>query len=85
MAIPNLKPKETDMPKLTGKIALELATRIEGLKEQISAVYREANEYDGVNNSNVIRDIVKAREEAADLTVEWEGLVAALDLPDDDE
>lgn len=67
------------MPKLTSKIALELVTRIEALNDQIADVYREAGGYDGINNINVIGDIVKAREEANDQKCIAGGLLEALD------
>lgn len=72
------------MTKLTSKIALELVTRIEALNDQIHEVYREANDYDGINNINVIRDIVKAREEVADQKCIADGLLESLDLEDGD-
>lgn len=72
------------MPKLTSAIALELVKRIEALNDQISDVYREAGEYDGINNINAIREIVKAREDAADSKVFADGALEALDLTDED-
>ena len=73
------------MAKLTSGIALEMVKRIEGLNTQIFAVYRAANDYDGMNNINLIRDIVKAREEAKDRKFEADGLLASLDIEDDDD
>jgi Lar family restriction alleviation protein len=77
-------PKETTMPKLTSKIAIQLVERIEALNDQIHAVYREAGEYDGTNNINLIREIVDARAAVADSKVVAEGLLESLDLPDND-
>lgn len=71
------------MPKLTSKIALELVTRIEALNDQITEVYRQAGEYDGINNINAIRDIVKAREEAKDQQMIADGSLEALDIDDE--
>lgn len=71
------------MPKLTSKMALELVTRIEDLNDQISAVYREVGETYGVGEINAIREIVNAREAAADRKFEAEGLLEALDLEDE--
>jgi len=71
--------KETHVPKLTSAIALELVTRIEALNDQITDVYREAGEYDGINNINVIRDIVKAREEASDQKMMADGMLESFD------
>lgn len=79
------QPRRLNMPKLTSKIAMELVTRIEALNDQIAEVYREANDYDGMNNVNVIRDIVKAREEANDQKCIAGGLLEALDLDEDEE
>jgi len=78
------QPKETDMPKLTSEIAFELVTRIESLNDQIAGVYREANDYDGMNNSNVIRDIVEARQEANDAKFIADGMLESFDIEDSD-
>ena len=57
--------------KLTRSIALSMAKRIEVLEEQIAAVYAEANEqYAGMGNSNLLRDVVKARE--AERNAAWD-------------
>lgn len=71
------------MAKLTSSIALNLVERIEALNVQISEVYREAGEYDGINNINLIREIVDARAAAADSKVVAEGLVESIDLPEE--
>lgn len=78
----SLSTKETDMPKLTSEIALQLVTRIEALQEQINAVYRLAGDYDGCGNINLIRDIVKARDSANDERMMAEGMLASLDMED---
>lgn len=72
------------MPKMTSKIALEYATRIEALNEQISGVYREVCDRYGASEINLIRDVVKAREEAADAQLVAEGLIAAIDAEGED-
>ncbi|MGE3419363.1 MAG: hypothetical protein AB7I42_25175 [Bradyrhizobium sp.] len=65
--------------KMTSEIALDMVTRIEALNDQISAVYREASDYDGGGNVNLIRDIVKARKAANDEKMIAEALLAAVD------
>jgi hypothetical protein len=80
----NINKGENDMPKLTSAAALGFVTRIELLHDQISAVYREVAEYDEIGNINLIRDIVKAREEAKDQAYVAEGMIASLDSEDDD-
>lgn len=72
------------MAKLTSAVAFDLVTRIEALKDKIHAIYREANDYDGLNNSNIIRDIVAAREEANDQKDAAEGMILAFDAEDED-
>lgn len=69
--------------KLTSAIALEMVKRIEALQDQISAVYREAGDYDGTNNANVIRDIVKARDEQRDAEFIATGMLESLDIEDE--
>ncbi len=69
--------------KLTAAIALEMVKRIEALQDQISAVYREAGDYDGTNNANVIRDIVKARDEQRDAEFIATGMLESLDIEDE--
>lgn len=69
------------MPKkLTTAVATDMVQRIESLQEQIEAVYREANGYDGMRNSNVIRDAVKHRKEARDAAGDADGLLASFDV-----
>lgn len=68
--------------KLTTAIATEMVDRIEALQEQIDAIYREANSYDGQGNSNVIRDAVKARAELADAQFRAGDLLASFDFED---
>lgn len=72
------------MTRLTSKIALDFVTRIEALNAQISAVYREVGDIHSVGDINAIREIVEAREAAADRQFEAEGLLAALDLPEEE-
>lgn len=72
------------MAKLTSKIALEFVERIEALKVQIAEVYREANEYDGINTGIAIREILDARESAKDQQFEADALLAALDLTEEE-
>ena len=72
------------MPKLTSATALEFVTRIEGLNEQISLVYREVGETFGYSEINLIRDIVKAREEALDRKMEADGLLESFDSEEED-
>ena len=68
------------MPKkLTTAIATDMVTRIEALQSQIDAVYREAEEYDGSGNSNVIRDAVKARADLRECEFQATGLLASFD------
>lgn len=70
-------------PKLTTAIATDMVNRIEALQEQIDAVYAEANlKYDGMGNSNVIRDAVKLREELRDAEFRAGGLLASFDAAD---
>lgn len=71
------------MPKLTSKTALEFVTRIESLKNQIHEVYRDVGESCGVENINLIRSIVEARENVADARVEAEGLLESIDAEDE--
>lgn len=67
------------MTKMTSAIALQLVEKIEGLYEQIDAVYAEARTYDDINNDNVIRDAVALRKTLRDVTSEAEGLISSFD------
>lgn len=70
-------------PKLTSETALDMVTRIEGLTEQIDAIYAEARSFDGENNDSVIRDAVKARAHQRDSAWEAEAYIASFDIEDD--
>lgn len=69
--------------KLTTALATDMVNRIEALNDQIFAIYREANEYDGMGNSNVIRDAVKARAARREAEFEASGLLASFDVVDE--
>lgn len=71
------------MTNLTTEIATKMVDRIEALNDQISAIYREANEYDGNGNANVIRDIWKARQARREAEFTERGMLESFDLPDD--
>lgn len=69
--------------KLTTAIATDMVNRIEALQNQIDAIYTEANtNYDGMGNSNVIRDAVKARAELRDAEFRSSDLLASFDIED---
>lgn len=70
--------------KLTTAIAANMVDRIEALQNQISEVYAEANQYDGMGNSNVIRDAVKARNEQREAEYNVSALLASFDVVDDE-
>jgi len=69
--------------KLTTAIATDMVDRIEALQNQITAIYAEANTYDGMGNSNVIRDAVNARAELRDAEFRSADLLASFDVADD--
>lgn len=70
--------------KLTSATALGYVTRIEALKDEISRVYSEVGETYGYGEINLIRDIVKAREEANERKDEADGLLALFDCEGDE-
>jgi hypothetical protein len=70
-------------PKLTTAIATEMVDRIEALQNQISEIYAEANtQYEGMGNSNVIRDAVKARAEMREAEYSASALLESFDVQD---
>lgn len=70
--------------KLTTAIATDMVNRIEALQNQIDAIYASANlEYDGMGNSNVIRDAVKARAEVREAEYSAAALLESFDAVDD--
>lgn len=71
------------MKKLTTAIATDMVDRIEALQNQIGAIYAEANQYDGMGNSNVIRDAVKARNAQRESEFEASALLSSFDASDD--
>ena len=66
--------------KLTTAIARDMVSRIEALLEQISAIYAEANTYDGMGNSNIIRDAVAARKEQREAEYSVDALLGSFDV-----
>ncbi len=69
------------MSKMTSEVAMGFVKRIESLNAEIGGVYREAGEYgDDITNINLIRDIVTARENAADAKLIADGLLESIDL-----
>ena len=69
--------------KLTSKIALELVEEIEALHDAIHAVYAKANEYEGINNSNVIIEAVEARKAAREAQYDADAYIESFDIEDD--
>ena len=72
--------------KLTTAIATDMVDRIMKIKKEadaaVGAVYREAFDYDGANNANVIRDAVKAREEQNEAAWNAAALLESFDAED---
>lgn len=83
---PSAEKTENTMPtkKLTTAIATDMVDRIEALQEKITAIYAEANTFDGMGNSNLIRDAVNARAESRDAAFRCADLLASFDVADDD-
>lgn len=72
-----------DMAKLTTAIATDMVNRIEALQEQINAIFREASDYDGVNNVNEIQSAVKCRKELRDAEYMASAILEGFDAQDE--
>lgn len=72
------------MAKLTTQIARGLVNKIEDYQARIAAIYAEARTYDGINNDNVIRDILAARKTEQDAREEASSLLGSFDIDEAD-
>ena len=69
--------------KLTTAIATQMVDRIEALQDQINAIYREADDYNGNRNSALIRDAWKARQVMREEQFNESALLASCDCVDE--
>jgi hypothetical protein len=81
--VERIAPNMTARKKLTTAIATDMVERIEALQDQIDAIYTDAQlNYDGTNNGNLIREVIKARAEHRNAEFIAAGLLESLDVED---